>query len=299
MVRAIRLPALLDLVLVDDPEAILALAREPRLDRAYEPIGPLLNRIVVNRIRRTLQVNGTPLPTVAARGGERPTPQQRELEARLDALPPGAPCGETHLQALSAHVRGLAEERLLGPLVQEAVGRLFRPDYRGDAESWNAARQLDAAVTSNNPLRRLAWRVTDRTGRARQELADRVDGDAAALHATGIAVHNLVRAFERMRALAERPGELRRLETSEAVALCLTAPETLIYQATGAGSTAGASYRAGTLVLFRLERARARTLRADIAFMSGNWSRCPANGWVPRLLAAVWHRAASDHGGTD
>jgi hypothetical protein len=295
VVKAIRLPALIDVVFAEEPRAILALSEDTRLDRDFAPRGPLLNRIVARRIRRVLHVGGTPLPAVAPRGAARPSPRQSDLEARLDGRLPDAPCSEAHLRALSGHVLGRPGEQALGPLVQEVLGCLFRPDYRADAESWEAARLLDRAVRSNNPLRHLVWRVSGRVERARRGLAERVDGDPAALHTTGIAAHNLVSAFERMRDLAARPGALRHVASPEAASRCLVAPESVLRQATRAGTTPAASFRPGTLVLFRLEAARARSLRHDVAFMTGSWSRCPANAWVPRLFAAVWDRAAAEH----
>ena len=42
--RRLRIPALLDLLIVGDPALIAALADDARLDRAYVIRGPLLNR---------------------------------------------------------------------------------------------------------------------------------------------------------------------------------------------------------------------------------------------------------------
>jgi hypothetical protein len=71
----------------------------------------------------------------------------------------------------------------------------------------------------------------------------------------------------------------------------LVAPDSVLRQAAGRGTTEAASFRRGTLVQFQLEAARARSLRPDLAFMSGGWAKCPAHAWVPNLLAAVWESA--------
>jgi hypothetical protein len=290
--KSLRIPGILDLVLVDEAEAILALARDRRLDRDYRPGGQVLNRLLIRRIRRVLHLDGAPLPPVAPRGGERPAARQAEIEAQLDV----GSCSEAHLQALAESVLGRPDARSPGPLVQEILGRLFRPGYVADAKSFEDACLLDAAVRSNNPLRQLYWWASGRIVQSRGRLAERAGNDAAALHTTAIAVHNLVGALQRMRELAARPGALGRIPAAQAASRCLVAPEGVLRQARSLGRTAQADFRPGTLVLLRLESARARTLRHDLAFMSDTWSRCPAAHWVPRLLAAVWERAASEHG---
>lgn len=290
MARKIRIPALMDLLIVKEPGAIVALSEDPRLDRDFKARGPLLNRLLARRIRRVLQVDGTPLPALAPRGAERPSQGQRDLEAQLN----DARCSEAHLRTLAEYVRGRPGERDLGPLVQEVLGCLFRPGYAADAESWRAARLLDKAARSNNPLRHLVWRLSGRVRKARRTLVERAGGDPAAVHTTAVAVHNIVRAFERMSDLAARPGALRWLGPGEAASRCLAAPNSVLRQATGGGTTVAGSFRPGTLVVFSLEAARARTLRRDLTFMTGSWSRCPAHAWVPRLLATVWERAAAD-----
>jgi hypothetical protein len=104
-------------------------------------------------------------------------------------------------------------------------------------------------------------------------------------------VHNLVVSMRRMRDLAAVRGALARYAPEEAASLSLSAPESVPREATGRGTNAVAAYRPGTLVLLQLEKARERTLRSDIAFMTNGWSRCPAHSWVPAFLAAVWERA--------
>lgn len=295
MVRAIRIPVLLDILLVDEAATIRALADDPRLDRTFPNRGPLLNRIISGRIRRTLQIDGVPLPPVAARAAAAPAAERDALAARLDALPPDRGCAEPHLQALAAHVRGQSNAPALGPLVQEVLGRNFLPDFRADVASWRAAQLIDAGVRSNNPLRHLLWAVTGQLRRAQRLLADRAGGDPAITHTTGVAVHNLVIAFQRMQLLFGDGNNPGRISTSRAVAHCLSAPGRVLRHATVGGSIADTSFRTNTLIVFQLEAAHRQTLRQDIAFMAGSWSSCPANTWVPRLLGAVWDRAVRDH----
>ena len=181
---------------------------------------------------------------------------------------------------------------LYGSIGQVSIGRLFAAEFRATDETWQAARLLDEAARTLNPIRRLIWAFTGRVNDARRLLARPFAGDPAALHGVAIAVHNLVVSFERMRALAAGPGGLARHTPAEAASICLAAPPRVLRYAAAPGANAHATFRAGTLVLFKLEAARARTLAHDVAFLSTTWSRCPAHAWVPALLETAWQRAS-------
>lgn len=289
MTRSIRVPCLVDLLVAEEPDAIRALASEPRLDRGVPVRAPLVNRMIAGRVAEVLQLDGRPLPSAAPRAWPGREAAREALELRLvDRV-----ADEAHLGALAGHVAGQGG-RALGPLVQEVIGRLFRPDFQADEETFQAAVLLDEAARSFNPLKRLIWAFTGRVHDARRLLAQRFDGDPAALHGVAIAVHNLVISFERMRNLAAAPGGLARHAPAEAASLCLAAPPRVLRRATAPGTTAHGTFRDGTLVLLCTEAARAQSLAHDVAFLTGSWSRCPAHRWVPVLLAAVWARAAAD-----
>ena len=288
-----RIPGIIDLLRVNDAKSVLALANDDRLDRGYERTGPLLNRVIAGRVRRVLQLGGVPLPPVSPRALPGRAERQAQLEAMLAPQSGQAPTDGVHLDELAACVLGRRPQDALGPLVQETVGRLFVPDYRGTTETWEAAKLLDAAVRSFNPLRQLLWAVTGRITQARALLAERVAGDRAALHTTGIAVHNLVQGFEQMRELASDAARMRRTTREEALARCLIPPATVLRQAVRPGAIPAGELRAGTLVTFGLKAAHEKTLRRDVAFMTESWSRCPAHAWVPALIGAVWDRAAA------
>jgi hypothetical protein len=212
------------------------------------------------------------------------------LRRRLDPAGGKPLWDQETIAGLAAAVRGSAGAPELGPAVQQAVGRLFVSDYRGSGESWAAARVLDAAVHSRNPLELVILRLSGRLERSRRLLAALVDGDPAAVHATGIAVHNLVRGFERMRELWAEPRW--RSSADAVVAQCLFAPASVLRQATMPGATVAGAVRAGTLVMLELDAARERNGGADIEFMVGHWAQCPAAAFVPALLRAVWEQAA-------
>lgn len=292
MARSLRIPGLLDLVRVDARSDIRILANDARLDRRFDACGPLINRILVQRIRSVLRLDGVPLPSVAPRQDPQRARAQDALRRRLD--PDGAkPLWDD--QTIAGLVRAVCDAdgaAALGPATQQAVGRLFVPDYRGTSESWAAAKVLDTAVHTRNPLRAIFLQISGRLQRARRLLADLVKDDLAGVHATGIAAHNLVRGFERMRELWSDPRWHTR-PADAVVEQCMFAPPSVLRQATMPGATIAGEVRPGTLVVLELDAARARTPGRDVELMTGTWAQCPAAAFVPALLRAVWERAVA------
>ena len=106
MARRYRIPGLIDLTFVSDPEEIRSLAADPALDRRFERRGPLVNRLVAGRIRRWFQADGRPIPPLSPRGDADRAARQKSLRASLD---PGAGqplWTEPQLQRLVAFVQG-------------------------------------------------------------------------------------------------------------------------------------------------------------------------------------------------
>lgn len=291
----LRIAGLIDLVSVTSPAAIAQIASDPRMDRRYEVRGPLVNRLVWRRLASILSHEGKLLPTIAPREDPERGRRQRESEEMLSErarrLDPAA------VRRLADYVRGGGPRSDAGRLAQQAIGRLFVPGYRATPASWAAAELLEAGASSFNPLRRLYWALTGRVGKARALLAAMVAGDRTALHATGIAVHNLAESLANMRDLCGDPALRARLSSHAAVARALVAPAQILRQPEEAGETAGGlRFGRDSLVRLRLRAARARDPGAGPTFMSGSWSACPARDWVPALLAAVWRQAAKEGG---
>jgi hypothetical protein len=294
MGRALRLPGLADILFVDRAAEIRPLALDRRIDRGFRPGGPLLNRLLVGRLRAALTFDSGPLPSIAPRDDDEREAGQRTLERRLDpAVNPSIWDAQT-IGMLGDAVRGAAGAPPLGAAAQQAIGRLFVADYAASRASWAAARWLNDAVQTRNPLRSLFLRLSGRLPRSKRLLYDRVRGDRAGVHATGIAVHNLVRSFEIMRDLWREPGVRQRLSAEAVVARCLVAPPTLLRQATEHGDAAAGRIRPRTLIVIQLDRIRRRSPSPQTAFMDGTWSRCPAAQSLPLLLRAVWERANAD-----
>jgi len=284
--RSIRIPFLIDLKRADTEPDIRALVPDQRLDRDFLSRGPLVNRMLVGRIDEALRVDGKPLPSVAPRGDQERARSQAALHARLDPAK-GPLWDDETLGRLVGAVRGSAGADI-GPAVQQAVGRLFDKHYVGDADSFQAAKDLDDAVHAVNPVRLFVLKRLGQLRRSRRLLTERVNGDLAGVHGTGIAVHNIVRGLEHMRELWRRTP---RPSADEVVRACLFAPKTVLRQATGKGGTIAGDVRPGTLVLLELEKARGVSPSAETVFMAGTWAECPAGAFVAALIRAVWEGA--------
>ena len=289
--KRLRIPAIVDLITVSDPAQIADLATDSRLDREYVSRGPLLNRIVTGRIREVLSLDGRPTPSAAPRGPARPLPAQAALEAQLNPIAAALDASDVSVQALARYVRGEGPASAAGPLAQEAVGRLFAPDFKSDAASWAAAEVLGQAPQTFNPFLLIWWGLTGAVNKAKRLLADKVGHDPSGVHGVGIAVHNFVPAFSRMRALWADPAARGRLSPEAAAAQCLFAPVQVVRQPTKAGASLAGDFSDATLIRLQLRAANARFPSQETAFMTQAWARCPAHAWVPALLAAVWRAA--------
>lgn len=200
MARRIRLPWLVDIVLVSEPAEIRTLDDERRLDRRFRARGPLLNRIITRRIRKWFAIKGEPLPSLAARDDAVRSERQRELAAALDPADGRALWTDAQLARLAAFVRGEISRRDAAVTVQEIVGKLFYADYRADGESWQAAELIDRFRDGFSP-EQILWQISGKLRRARDLLVARARQDRWAMHGTAIGVHGIVHALDRMRDL--------------------------------------------------------------------------------------------------
>ena len=286
----VHLPPLVDLISVDDPAMVAMLANDARIDRDYVAKGPLLNRLIVRRIRKVLVLDKAPLPPLAPRGPARPLAAQQSLEDRLTPMAAALAADWADLAPLGAYVRGEGGDP--GRLAQQAVGRLFDQGYTADAASWRAAVVLDNAPRSFNPFLLFWWWITGAVARSRRLLAQKVSDDPSGLHGTGVAVHNIVAGLQRMRRLYADRKTARALIPEAAAAACLVAPEQVLRQPRESGLSLAGAYDATTLVLLKLDAAHRQSPSAEMAFMTQSWCRCPAHAWVQALLAGVWRSAS-------
>jgi hypothetical protein len=288
-----HLPGIIDVVFSDDSSEIEGLARDTRLDRAYADHSLLTNRQVLERVQNTLQIGGEPFPTVAARCAQGRAEAQTALWQRLSSLAPALADGPAEVESLAAFVRGQGDPDGCGILVQQVVGRIFVPGFTATPESWNAALVLNEALRTINLAELALWSITDKVDKAKQLLAGLVQGDLAGVHAIGIAVHNIVSGINLMRGLYSDPSNRKTLTAETAATRCIVAPASILRQPTATTPSAEGDLATSTLIVFNLQDANAKAPNADLAFLRGTWSRCPAEQWAPALLTGIWSRACN------
>ena len=234
------------------------------------------------------------MPALAPRGDRQRAERQQTLHAQLQPEAGTPLWTDAQLAVLADHVRGRGQHEAMGVAVQEIVGRRFDPGYAADGASWAAAVMIDGYSRGGlrTALRDLWWVASGRLRRARELLADRAGRDRHALHGTAIGVHGIVHALERMRDLHALDAS-RSIDERIAVARCLHAPRRVLrtVEAPLATTATPTPLRPGSLVLLELEAAGSRAPDPDIVFMHGRWSFCPAERFVPALLAAAWREA--------
>jgi hypothetical protein len=299
MARRIRIPFLLDVVLVDDVEEMTQLNRRPDVARIVSAAGGLVHRVIQRRISGTLHVGRDPLPAFAARDDQSRAERQARLEDALDRLDLEREPLASDIRRLGRYVSGQAPDVPVGEAVQQVVGRLFVPTYVATAESYRAA-EVIAGWPRANPVKALWWRWSGQLRRSRALLWEKAGDNPACIHATAIAMHNVVTTIERMREMARDPGS-RTLAPRDAVQACLVAPAGLLRSATRQARVPFLTrpLRVGSLILFRLERIHAGTRDDAVAFLRGEWSQCPGHRIVPRLLEAVWMAGVTEGSARD
>lgn len=288
-----RIPGLIDIVRVDDPEEIRDLNGRSEMDRYFQGLLPLVNGLLLRRTVLALTYLGQRFPHLRPRDAGRRAPEQEALWTKLNAAASTTKLGPEDLEALAQWVRGNGADARLGILVQDAVGRLFSPSYKADEASWSAALLLRDAPRSVNPVQLIWWWATGRVRKAKALLAERVNGDRMGLHGTGIAVHNIVKGFRKMRSLYATVDPDSKLTAETVAAQCLFAPPSVMRQSTSPGEIRGCPFTRGTLFILGLGKASKQANSNDMVFLENSWSRCPADTWVPALFEGVWKRATA------
>ena len=292
--KRIRIPGLIDLLVAEDRSDIESITQNPIFDRFYSDRSVFANGCILRQVLGALQFGGKRFPTVCPRDAQGRGTAQQALWERLNSIASVYSTGPDNLDDLASFVRGDVSPDRLGLLVQEAVGRLFVPLFNSTPETWNAALVLDAAPRNMNPFQIAWWALTRKVDKAKRLLASLVDGDLAAVHAVGVALHNIVRGVDLMRQLYSDASSRASLTPEDVSRRCLFAPETVLRQPTGPDPSGAGEYEGHTLVMLKLQTVNAKTPDANVAFLRNTWSQCPAEQWVPALLAGIWRRACRE-----
>jgi hypothetical protein len=284
----IRIPRLLDVLLVSDPAQIRWLNHQPQVVRALDPSASLLHRVLERRMNVDLAFDGAVLPVFQLRHESARAIRQHQLEQRLRA---GNDLPGQERSELSAYVAGDKDSDSIGVTVQQWCGRLFHPHYRASPETYDAGSLL-ATWPSAPPWKTIKARASGQLERAKRVLASRAEGDVHCVHATSIGMNNVTRTIERMRAAAADPDQ-KKLSADEIVLETLVAPPAVLRGCSGRFKPPflARPLTERTLIVFLVARAFARSRDLDVAFLTDHWSGCPAHDAVPELLRAVWHSA--------
>ena len=288
-----RIPGFIDVIQVDDPQEIIELNHDARIDRRFNLRWPILNWLIVKRALNVLSFAGNRFPTTIERDSASRASAQAKLGAALDARAAAVRQGPEELQELAAWLIGSVPETQVGIAVQQVVGRLFSPTFAATQESWDAAKILVTAPRSPNVLRTVWWIVSGKLHRAKRLLAGMVDGNLAAVNGIGIAAHNIVNSLQQMKRLYSDLSTRRALSPEEAVRESLAAPVSLLRQATSHGEISGCPFSRNSLFVLAIGRASKAPGGQSLVFMDESWSGCPASQWVPAMLEGVWKRATS------
>ncbi len=293
MSKRTRLSGLVDVVRIDDPALIATLATHPALDRAYEPIGPWFNRVLARRIIANFTFPKGLAPTMRAKDDPVRQQVQAELYARLSS--PDLATQDWHkagVAALVDYLHGRLDHDGMGAEMQQLVGRCFDPSYQATADTWLAAQEFDGAARATSPFAWASDAITGTRKAALTVLSEAAAGDPAAIHATGIAVHNLVAAMKRLHRAFHDPAQRDSLDAPRALSLSLAAPASVLRQVKEAFDLPPfGTLERGTLVVFQLEDAIRESRDRRIAFMLSGWSACPAEGFAGDLISRIWTAA--------
>ena len=290
MPRRISIPFILDIVFIDDAAQMSELNGQWHISRELSGSGGLVARAIHSRIYRTLRVGETPLPVFTAREYPGRESRQKQLELELDDLAAGGLALQRRdIQKLADYVTGKARDVNVGAAVQQIVGRLFEAGYAATQESYEDAKIIDEWPRCN-PLRALRLRWTGRLSQAKERIWRKGHQDTHFIHATAIAMHNIVAAIENMGRLMEKTQGQIEMSAEEVVRRCLVAPPRLLRQCMEETRLPflKKQLRKGTLVIFELKKIHQAVGRNGPAFMEGEWSQCPARTVVPRILEEVW-----------
>jgi hypothetical protein len=291
MTRRIHLGNLVDVLLVDAPHQMRWLNEHPLITRTLSPSSGLLQQLLNQRTAIDLRFRAGVIPAFTLRPSVARGARQRELAAHFETLQ-GMPGPET--QRLASYVAS-ASDFEIGPTVQQWCGRSFRADYQATSETYRAG-DLIAAYPSDF-LRAPFWKWTGKLTRARELIDAAAGGDVHCIHATTVAMKNIVKTLPRMRELA-RSTQTRDLSAGSAVAKCLAAPRVLLRGCRGRLDVPFSKepLTERTLVLFQLDPMFTTSADLNVAFTAAGWSACPAQRLVTEMLELVWNVA---HGRVD
>jgi hypothetical protein len=291
LLRHRRIPGVVNIFELNDPQEIKSVADDPLIDRHFETHTCPINWFLLKRSLSVLSFKGRRFPTMQPRNCAMRVRAQDELGRMLSDQTEDIKAGSIALEPFAQWVRGVGSDREIGILTQHLLGRLFRSDFTATEESWAAALVLVAAPRSSNLPKLCWWFVTGKVRRAKRLLAGMVGEDLSAVNAIGIAVHNLVKSLHQMRSLYADASLRNALSAEAAAGQCLRAPASVYRQSTAQGTLVGKTFPKNSLFVLNIGAASQLSGGRSLVFMEESWSWCPASAWVPAMLEGVWSRS--------
>jgi hypothetical protein len=287
----VRIPGVIDVVLVSEAKHIEVLNQHPGITRKIDAKKSVLHRIVASRLLGDLSFHGKLLPVFLARDDQQRAARQKQLDEQLEGLR-GAPGPES--AEIASYVSGVKDALEIGVQVQQWCGKLFLAHYRASRESYEAGK-LIAGWASAPPWRSVFDKLTGKLDRAKSLLAEAAEGDPHIIHATSIGMENIAKSVRKLRKAAHHP-EKQRLSPDDILRECLAAPPAVLRSCT---QDVRVEFLAEpltqrSLVVFLVAKAYASSADLDVAFLGDQWSACPARRVVPEMLRAAWHTANHD-----
>jgi hypothetical protein len=284
----VRVPGLIDLVLVSDEKQIAWLNEQPALVRQLDGKRSVLHRLLAARVLTDLRFHGMLLPVFQERANHQRAARKAQLEEDL-RLAEGR-WGQD-VAAMAAYLRGQLDDNELGARVQSWCGKLFYAHYQASVHSYDAGR-LIAGWASAPPWRSFAARVSGRLQRAKDLLWRAAEGDPHCVHATSIGAENIAKSLHNLRSATHDPKHAA-LSGSALLRACLVAPPAVLRGCSERLSVPFLSQplTERSVVVFLVAKAFARTGDLNTAFLADSWSACPARDLVPELLSAALQQA--------
>lgn len=286
MTRRIQIAHAVDVLLVDEPQQMKWLNEHPLVTRALSAPAGFLQQILNQKMAIDLRFGRGVIPAFTLRQSVARAERQAELAERFGLLG-GNPGPET--RRLASYVAN-REDFEIGPTVQQWCGQLFRSDYRGTLETYRAG--LLIADYPSDFLRAPLWKWSGQLQRARDLIEEAAGGDVHCIHATTVAMKNMVATLPRLRLVAQQP-QARVLAAKDAVERSLVAPRVIVRGCQGELPTPFTERPLGvrTLIVFQLQKMFEQTGDVDVAFTAQSWSACPAQRLVIDMLELVWNVA--------
>ncbi len=285
-----KIAGIIDIITVDDAATIRALAADERIDRDFR-FRPPYNGFILKRVLRALTYKGAHFPHMTAREDAIREAHHDSLWEQFNANAAAMADGPNELEPLAQWIRQENGTPEAGVLVQQIIGRFFKADFKATPESWQAALILHEAAGSINLPKMLWWRLTGKVQDAKKLLGVVTNDNLLAIHGIAVAAHNLVAIAGRLRSFYADESLRKTLTPEMAVEQSLSAPPVVYRQALVDGAAAGCPYSKSTLFLLKLQDANRNHQAKDMIFMTGTWSRCPAEQWIPAIIAGTWKRA--------